>query len=91
MDGRERGVSESDKWEAFERGRQLFRDDVFRPNISLSDEDWLGPCSVEQCEWLGWMMERGCKIMREIKREESRQAWKDWALGDGPMPQGPAP
>lgn len=80
----------NDKRDAYERGRQMFRDGVFRPRISLADEDWIGPCSVEQCEWLGWMMERADKLTREWKREELLEAWAAWARGVGSMPIEPA-
>lgn len=42
--------------------------------------------SEDQCECLGWMLERGVKLMAEEKRQRLREDWDHWANGDGPMP-----
>lgn len=76
----------SEKWDALERGRQMFRDGVFRPVNRWSDEEWADICDAGQCEWLGWMMERADKLTREWKAQALVEAWDRWANGDGPMP-----
>lgn len=81
----------SEKWDAFERGRLMFREGVFRPANVWSDEEWRGPLNEAQCEWLGWMMERADKMTREWKRQALLDAWAAWANGAGPMPDEPAP
>jgi hypothetical protein len=72
---------------AFEHGRQMFRDNVFRPRDVWTDEEWAGPSTIGQCEYLGWMFERGKKLMAEYKERDRLEAWDRWANGDGPMPE----
>lgn len=74
------------KWEAFERGRQMFRDAVFRPRVGLEDDEWSGPCTEAQCEWLGWMIERGLKLKTEWDKEEMRSRLHDWAERGASLP-----
>lgn len=76
----------ADSLDAFERGRQMFRDGVFRPRNVWSDEEWLSPCSDGQCEWLGWTFERATKLMREDKNKRLHDDLRDWAERGGPLP-----
>lgn len=52
---------------AFERGRKAFLSG--HPNIEnvWSDDEWSRPIGLEQCCYLGWLVERGLMIAKEEK------------------------
>lgn len=73
--------------DAFERGRQMFRDCVFRPKNLWTDDEWGDALCDGQCVYLGWMFERGQKLMNELRAIEHKLAWQRWVHGIGPLPE----
>lgn len=56
--------------EAIERGAQLFRTGgEVRDYWNWTEAQWNGPLSVHQRECLGWIIERGRKLMAECKEQ----------------------
>lgn len=61
----------SPKYLAFLRGRRLFKEGAPMPENRWLDEEWNGPLNDGQAEWLGYMVERGITIYRDMKHREA--------------------
>lgn len=69
----------SSKYLAFLRGCRRYREGGPKPENIWPDAEWETMLNMGQCEYLGYMTERGAQLMRQTKLRE-------WAEGGGEFP-----
>lgn len=56
---------------AYRQGQRAFKSGAPRPENIWPDEEWAGALNEGQARWLGYMVARGLKILRDSKRQEA--------------------
>jgi hypothetical protein len=55
----------------FRKGRLSYRRGDALPENIWPDEEWCRPLNEGQCFWLGYMVERGLRIMSQTRHEDA--------------------
>lgn len=62
----------------FGKGRVSYRRGDHLPENIWPDEEWRGALNEGQCFWLGYMVERGLRIMAQTRHEEAVRDYRTW-------------